>query len=62
MEGKFTKIFELILTILILSDIIMLTYVSLVNVSSQIMVIITYFDLCVVLILIPEFSYRLWKA
>lgn len=62
MEEKISKTFELILTILILSDIILLTYVSFVNVSAQIMAIITYFDLCVVLILIPEFSYRLWKS
>lgn len=62
MEGKFTKIFELILTILILIDIILLTYINFVNVGSQITAIITYFDLCIVLILIPEFSYRLWKS
>lgn len=62
MNEKFTKIFELILTILILSDIILLTYVSFVDVSSQLMSIITYFDLGVVLILIPEFSFRLWRS
>lgn len=62
MKEKISKVFELILTILILSDIILLTYTNFVNVGLQIMTIITYFDLCVVLILIPEFSYRLWKS
>ncbi|BDZ68268.1 potassium channel family protein [Methanobacterium ferruginis] len=50
---------EYILSILIISDIVLLTSLFFVNVSPQVYTLIVYFDLCVVLILIPEFLYRL---
>lgn len=53
---------EGIILVLMLSDIFLLTSLLFFNVSPQVYTLIVYFDLCVVLILIPEFLYRFWNA
>jgi voltage-gated potassium channel len=53
---------EGIILVLMLSDIFLLTSLLFFNVSPQVYTLIVYFDLCVVLILIPEFMYRFSKA
>ncbi|HOI41082.1 MAG TPA: hypothetical protein PL168_10160, partial [Methanobacterium sp.] len=67
MKEKFSKerislMIEVIILFLIISDIILLTSLFFVDVTPEIYTIIVYYDLGVVLILIPEFMYRLWKA
>lgn len=53
---------EGIILVLMLSDIFLLTSLLFFNVSPEVYTLIVYFDLCVVLILIPEFLYRFSKA
>ncbi|NYB53004.1 MAG: potassium channel family protein [Methanobacteriaceae archaeon] len=62
MKQKISSIVELIIIVLILADIVLLTSVLFMDVSPQVYTLIVYFDLFVVLILIPEFIYRLWKS
>lgn len=62
MNEKINLIFEGIILVLILSDIILLTSLFFIQVSPQVYTLIVYFDLFVVLILIPEFLYRFWKS
>jgi len=62
MREKTNLIYEGIVILLIVSDIILLTSLFFVNVSSQVYTLIIYYDLLVVLILIPDFIYRLWKS
>lgn len=62
MREKISLMLEVIIFFLIISDIVLLTSLFFVDVSPEIYTIIVYYDLCVVLILIPEFLYRLWKA
>ena len=57
-----SRLFESMIIFLILADVILLTLISFLKVSPQVYGIIVFFDLTVVLILIPEFIYRLWKA
>ena len=61
-KGKFGRIFEVIVIVLMLADLILLSSLFFFNPSPEIYNIIVYFDLIVVLILIPEFLYRFWKA
>lgn len=61
-KEKLGMFIEGIILVLILSDIILLTSLLFINVTTQVYTLIVYFDLCVVLILIPEFIYRLWKS
>lgn len=56
------SIFEVVLLVLMLSDIFLLISLIFVNLNSQIYMTIVYFDLCVCLILMVEFSYRLWRS
>lgn len=56
------KIYEIFIITIILVDIILLTSITFLNVSPEFYNLIVFFDLCVVLILIPDFIYRLWKA
>lgn len=53
---------EGIILVLMLSDIFLLTSLLFFSVSPEVYTMIVYFDLCVVLILIPEFLYRFSKA
>lgn len=62
MKKKLSLMLETIILVLILSDIILLTSIFFIDVSPDIYQLIVYFDLFVVLILIPEFIYRLWKS
>jgi voltage-gated potassium channel len=62
LNRELSRFFESMIIVLILSDIILLTLITFVNVSPQVYSVIVVFDLIVVLILIPDFSYRLWKA
>jgi len=62
MKEKINIIIEGIILVLILADIVLLTSLLFINVSPQVYTLIVYFDLFVVLILIPEFIYRLWKS
>jgi len=62
MKEKLNIIIEGIILVLITSDIILLTSLFFIDVSPQVYTLIVYFDLFVVLILIPEFIYRLWKS
>ncbi|MDY9922838.1 potassium channel family protein [Methanobacterium sp.] len=62
MKEKINLIIEGIILVLILSDVIMLTSLFFIQVSPQVYTLIVYFDLFVVLILIPEFIYRFWKS
>ncbi len=67
MKEKFSKerislMIEVIILFLIISDIVLLTSLFFVDVTPEIYTIIVYYDLVVVLVLIPEFMYRLWKA
>lgn len=57
-----SSILEIVLLVLMLSDIFLLTSLLFLNVSPQVYMIIVYFDLCVCLILMVEFTYRLWEA
>lgn len=59
---KIGLVIEGIILVLMLSDIFLLTSLLFFNVSPQVYTLIVYFDLCVVLIMIPEFVYRYWKA
>jgi voltage-gated potassium channel len=56
------KIYNIIITFLVISDIILLTWALFFNVGIQIYTYLVYFDLIVCLILIPDFSYHLWKS
>ncbi|BDZ69739.1 potassium channel family protein [Methanobacterium petrolearium] len=62
MKERISELIEGTILILIIVDIVLLTSLFFVNVSPQIYNLIVYFDLIVVLILIPEFLYRLWKS
>lgn len=62
MREKLSLVFEAVILFLIISDIILLTSLFFVDVSPETYTIIVYYDLFVVLVLIPEFIYRLWKA
>lgn len=62
MREKTNLIYEGIVIVLIISDIILLTSLFFVNVSPQVYTLILYYDLLVVLILIPDFIYRFWKS
>ncbi|MBI5681260.1 MAG: ion transporter [Methanobacterium sp.] len=62
MKKELSFLIEGIILILILTDIILLTLIAFFNVDPNIYTLIVYFDLIVVLILIPEFIYRLWKS
>lgn len=53
---------EILILALMLSDIFLLTSLLFVNVSPQVYTTIVYFDLCVCIILITEFIYRLRQA
>ena len=62
MREKISLVLEAIILFLIISDIILLTSLFFVEVSPETYAIIVYYDLSVVLVLIPEFIYRMWKA
>lgn len=57
-----SRLFESMIIFLILADVILLTLITFIPVNPQIYGMIVFFDLTVVLILIPEFIYRLWNA
>lgn len=61
-KGKFARLFEGIIIILMFTDIILLSSLFFFNPSPEIYQLVVYFDLIVVMILIPEFLYRLWKS
>jgi voltage-gated potassium channel len=61
-ERDVSRFIESMIIILILSDIILLTMITFFQVSPQVYTVIVAFDLIVVMILIPEFIYRLGKA
>lgn len=61
-RSKLSLLFEFIILFLIISDILLLTSLFFIDVSPMTYKIIVYYDLCVVLVLIPEFLYRLWKS
>jgi voltage-gated potassium channel len=56
------RFFQASLMVLILLDILLLTIVTFVPVKSDIYTVVVYFDLVVVLILIPDFINRLRKS
>jgi voltage-gated potassium channel len=60
--NNLNTILEVLILALMLSDIFLLTSLLFVNVSSQVYTTIVYFDLCVCLILMAEFTYRLHQA
>ncbi len=57
-----SRLFESMIIFLILADVILLTLITFVPVNPQIYGMIVFFDLTVVLILIPEFIYRMYHA
>lgn len=61
-KGKYASLFEGIIIVLMFADIILLSSLFFFNPSPEVYNLIVYFDLIVVLILIPEFLYRFWKA
>lgn len=62
MNDKLNLLTEGIILVLILTDIILLTSIFFINVSPNVYKLIIYFDLFVVLILIPEFLYRFGQS
>ncbi len=57
-----SRLFESMIIFLILADVILLTLITFVPVNPQVYGMIVFFDLTVVLILIPEFIYRMYRA
>lgn len=57
-----SRLFESMIIFLILADVILLTLITFVPVNPQVYGMIVFFDLTVVLILIPEFIYRMYQA
>jgi len=62
MKEKIPRFIEALIIVLIISDILLLTYITFFNANPKLYSLIVLFDLVVVLILIPEFIYRLWKS
>ena len=61
--SKHRKLFESMLTVLVLLDIILITWASLFHaINGEFYTLIVYYDLFVCLILIPDFCYRLWVS
>jgi voltage-gated potassium channel len=57
-----SRLFESMIIFLILADVILLTLITFVPVNPQVYGMIVFFDLTVVLILIPEFIYRMYQS
>lgn len=61
--SKHRKFFETMLTILVLLDIVLISWTSIFHeINGPFYTLVVYYDLIVCLILIPDFAYRLWAS